>query len=102
MELTKQDSAKIEQKTQEMRNRMYQIHNEIASTEIIGESEEGLVKITMNGVHKALGIDISDSLIIMEGKEKLQQSILVAINDAASKFEEISKEKVLVFTKEGI
>ena len=101
MELTKQDSDKIEQKAQEMRIKMYQIHNEIASTEIIGESEKGLVKITMNGVHKALDIDISDALI-MEGKEKLQQSILAAINDAASKFEEISKEKVLVFTKEGI
>lgn len=81
------------QKAQKMQEEMKKAQDEAAKAEITGESGAGLVKVTMNGRHDVLKVDIDPSLM-SEEKEVLEDLLAAAINDAVRRVEENQKEKM--------
>ena len=57
-----------------------------------GLSASGDLKIEMNGDYKVTHISIDESLI--SDREMLEDLIMIAVNDASSKINEISKKKM--------
>ena len=78
---------------QKMQENMKRAQEEIARTEITGESGAGMVRITLNGRHEARKVEINPDAL-KEDKEFLEDLIAAAINDAAQKLEASSKEKL--------
>tara|TARA_Y100001970_G_scaffold50742_1_gene64199 strand:+ start:1890 stop:2207 length:318 start_codon:yes stop_codon:yes gene_type:complete len=78
---------------QQMQKKMAQIQSEIDSLEISGESGGGMVKVVVSGKKNILSVDINPDAIT-DDKEMLEDLILVAINDAIKKVDDISKEKM--------
>ena len=82
---------------QKMQENMKRAQEEIARTEITGESGAGMVKITLNGRHEARKVEINPDAL-KEDKEFLEDLIAAAINDASQKLEASSKEKLAKVT----
>lgn len=78
---------------QAMQEDMQKIQEEVANTEVIGNSGAGLVSVTMNGRHDVLKINIDPSLLTEE-KEILEDLIAAAVNDAVRKVATMSEEKM--------
>jgi DNA-binding YbaB/EbfC family protein len=66
---------------------------EIAALEVTGEAGAGMVKVTLNGRHEARKVQIVQDAL-GEEKEFLEDLIAAAINDAAQKLEQVTKEKM--------
>ena len=82
------------QKMQEqMQKKMQQAQDDLAKTEIHGESGAGMVKITMTGKHDVKRVEIAPDLL-QEDKDILEDLIAAAVNDAVRKVEAVSQEKM--------
>jgi len=84
--------AGMMQKAKQMQEDMEAVQKEIKSLTCEGLSASGALKIKMNGDHKVTHISIDKSLI--SDKEMLEDLIMVAVNDASSQINEISKKKM--------
>ncbi|MCK2183589.1 YbaB/EbfC family nucleoid-associated protein [Halomonas getboli] len=76
---------------QEMQEKMQKAQEEVAKAEVHGEAGAGMIKITMNGRHDVLKVDIDPS-VMEEDKELLEDLLAAAVNDAVRKVEANSKE----------
>ena len=79
---------------QQMQDRMQKVQEEIANTEVTGESGAGLVKITITGSHSVRRVEIDPSLMEEDEKEMLEDLIAAAFNDASRRIEETQKDKM--------
>jgi len=80
---------------QQMQADMQKAQDEIANMQIEGQSGAGLVKVTMNGQHELLQVNIDDSLFgEADDKEMLEDLIAAAVNDASQKLAVQSKDKM--------
>ena len=70
-----------------------QAQEELARTEVTGESGAGLVKVTMTCKHEVRGIKIDDSLL-GEDRDMLEDLLAAGFNDALRNAEAISQEKM--------
>ena len=68
------------------------MEKELVNLEVTGESGAGMVKVVLNGRHEAKKVTIEPKLL-SEDLEMLEDLVAAAINDAARKIEERSKEK---------
>ena len=78
---------------QQMQENMKRLQDELARSEVTGESGAGMVKVTLTGKHQAHRVQI-DPAALKEDKEFLEDLIAAAINDAAQKVETMSNEKM--------
>ncbi|MBB3140171.1 YbaB/EbfC family nucleoid-associated protein [Halomonas organivorans] len=76
---------------QEMQEKMQKAQEEVAKAEVHGEAGAGMIKITMNGRHDVLKVDIDPS-VMQEDKELLEDLLAAAVNDAVRKVEASSKQ----------
>ena len=81
-----------------MQQMMEQTQGELASIEVTGESGAGAVKVTMTARHVVKNINIDDE-IFKEDKSIVEDLVAAAINDAASKVEKITQEKMMDASK---
>lgn len=79
---------------QQMQDRMQKVQEEIANTEVTGESGAGLVKVTITGSHSVRRVEIDPSLMEEDEKEMLEDLIAAAFNDASRRIEETQKDKM--------
>jgi nucleoid-associated protein EbfC len=77
---------------QQMQENMQKAQAELAELEVTGESGAGMVKIVLNGRHEAKKVSIEPKLL-GEDPEMLEDLVAAAVNDAARKIEERTKEK---------
>ena len=84
---------KIMKQAKQMQDKMMETQKELESMEIEGSSGGGAVKVIINGKKELLSLDI-DSELLNDDKEILEDLIIVCINQAQNKVEEISKEKM--------
>jgi hypothetical protein len=77
---------------QQMQENMQKAQAELAQLEVTGESGAGMVKIVLNGRHEAKKVSIEPKLLT-EDLEMLEDLVVAAVNDAARKIEERTKEK---------
>lgn len=83
----------IMKQAQQMQEKMQKVQDEIAGTEVTGESGAGMVKITMNGAHNCRRVEI-DAALLDDDRDMLEDLIAAAINDAARRINEVQKEKM--------
>jgi len=77
---------------QQMQENMQKAQEELAALEVTGESGAGMVRIVLNGRHEAKKVSIEPKLLT-EDLEMLEDLVVAAVNDAARKIEERTKEK---------
>ncbi|MFC6439576.1 YbaB/EbfC family nucleoid-associated protein [Bowmanella sp. JS7-9] len=87
----------IMKQAQQMQERMQRAQQELADLEVVGQSGAGLVKVTMTCNHNVRRVEIDESLMEDE-KDMLEDLIAAAINDAAQRVEQTSKEKMSSIT----
>ena len=82
---------------QQMQERVQKLQEDVAKTEVTGESGAGLVKITMTGRHDVRKVNI-DSSLLGEAKEVLEDLIAAAMNDAVRRAEKNQQDKMSELT----
>jgi len=85
--------GELMKKAQKMQENMQKAQEEIAKTEVTGESGAGLVKVVMNGRHDVLKVEIDPSLL-SEEKDILEDLLAAAVNDAVRRVEANQKDKM--------
>ena len=78
---------------QKMQEQVQRVQEEIANTEVVGESGGGLVRVIMNGRHDIKSVTIDPDLMNDE-KTMLEDLMAAAVNDANRRVEALSKEKL--------
>ena len=78
---------------QQMQENMKRLQDELARTEVTGESGAGMVKVTLSGKHQAHRVQI-DAAALKEDKEFLEDLVAAAINDAVQKVEQMARDKM--------
>jgi DNA-binding YbaB/EbfC family protein len=85
------------QQAQKMQENLKRAQEEIARTEVTGESGAGMVKVTLSGKHQARKVEIAADAL-KEDKEFLEDLIAAAINDASQKLEAVTQQKMAAVT----
>lgn len=96
--IDKSTLSDIMKAAQEMQKKMQVVQQELLSSEIIGESGAGYVKITMNGRYITKRVFI-DPALLKEPKNVMEDLIAAAINDATNKVEKLSQNKLQALSK---
>ena len=87
------DINKLMQQAQVMQKQLEEANKQLSAMEFEGSASNGLVKITCNGDHKVLSVNIDESIINKEDKEMIEDLIMIATNDAINKADASKKEK---------
>lgn len=83
----------IMKQAQEFQANLQKVQDEIANSEVTGESGAGLVKVVMNGRHEVKRVNIDNSLF-NDDREMVEDLIAGAVNDANKKVENMTREKM--------
>ncbi len=83
----------IMKQAQQMQENLKKVQDDIAKTEVTGESGAGLVKVTMTGKHDVKKINIDPSLI-GDDVDMLEDLVAAAVNDANRRVEIMTQEKM--------
>ena len=67
---------------QKMQEQMAKAQEELEEAEIVGESGNGLVKVTVNGKKVVSGIKLDASVVDPDDIEMLQDLVTAAVNEA--------------------
>ncbi|MDD9812541.1 MAG: YbaB/EbfC family nucleoid-associated protein [Gammaproteobacteria bacterium] len=78
---------------QAMQESMQKAQEELAATEVRGQSGGGLVTVTMTCRYAARRIDI-DPALFEDDREVLEDLVVAAVNDAVRKIEAATEEKM--------
>lgn len=71
---------------QQMQDNMKKAQEELANTEVEGQSGAGMVKVTMTGRYDVKRVQIDD-IVLGEDREILEDLLAAAVNDAVRKVE---------------
>lgn len=81
---------------QVMQENMKKAQEQLAQTEVEGQSGAGMVKVVMTCAHVIRRVSIDSS--VMDDKEMLEDLVAAAFNDAVRRGETLSQEKMSGFT----
>ncbi len=91
--MMKNQLAGLMKQAQQMQENMQRAQEELARTEVEGQSGAGLVKITMTCRHDVKRVAIDPSLI-GEDRDMLEDLVAAAFNDAVRRAEAMTQEKM--------
>ena len=89
--------AGLMQQAQKMQENMKRVQEELASTEVEGQSGAGMVKVTMTCKYDVRRVAIDPSLV-GDDKDMLEDLVAAAFNDAVRRAEEVSQQKMASIT----
>lgn len=89
--------AGLMQQAQKMQENMKRMQDELAATEVEGQSGAGAVKVTMSCKHDVRRVAIDPSLV-GDDKDMLEDLVAAAFNDALRRAEEVSQQKMASIT----
>lgn len=79
---------------QKLQAEMAKAQEQLAEERVEGVSGGGMVKVTANGRGDILDISIDPEVLVPDDKEILEDLVLAAINEAARKTGELSRERL--------
>lgn len=82
------------QQARKMQEQMEKAQEELENAEVVGKAGGEMVVVTMNGKKEIKSIKLDKSAVDPDDIEMLEDLIIVAINDAKAKAEELSKDKM--------
>ena len=91
--MMKNQLAGLMKQAQAMQDNMKRAQDELALTEVEGQSGAGLVKVTMSCKHDVKRVTIDPSLLA-DDKDMLEDLVAAAFNDAVRRAEQVSTEKM--------
>ena len=91
--MMKNQLAGLMKQAQQMQDNMKKAQEELAQTEVEGQSGAGMVKIVMTCRHDVKRVTIDPSLQ-REDKDMLEDLLAAAINDAVRRVEATTQEKM--------
>src|SRR5512137_440188 len=94
--MMKAQIAGLMQKAQKMQEDMKRMQEELANTEVEGQSGAGMVKVVMTCKHDVKRVIIDPS--VMDDKEMLEDLVAAAVNDANRRAEQTTQDKMSGFT----
>ena len=85
--------AGLMKQAQQMQENMKKVQEQLASTEVEGQSGAGLVKVIMTCKHDVKRVTIDESLL-KDDKDMLEDLVAAAMNDAVRRVENTVQEKM--------
>lgn len=82
------------QQAKKMQEQMTKAQEELENAEVVGKAGGEMVVVTMNGKKEIKSIKLDKTAVDPDDVEMLEDLIIVAINDATQKAEELSKDKM--------
>ena len=89
----KGNMSKMLKQAQQMQKDIENVQNELDGLQINSESGGGLVQVTINGKMELLDLNLQDE-ILTEEKEIIEDLIISAINNAISKAQDESQNRM--------
>ena len=87
------DIMGLMKQAQAMQDNLKRAQEELARTEVEGQSGAGLVKVTMTCRHDVKRVTI-DPTLLAEDKDMLEDLVAAAVNDAVRRVEATTQEKM--------
>ena len=91
--MMKNQLAGLMKQAQQMQDNMKKAQEELARTEVEGQSGAGMVKVVMTCRHDVKRVTVDPSLL-SEDKDMLEDLLAAAINDAVRKVEATTQDKM--------
>ena len=91
--MMKNQLAGLMKQAQQMQENMKRAQDDLAQTEVLGQSGAGLVKVTMTCRHDVRRVSIDPSLL-GEDKDMLEDLVAAAVNDAVRHVESTTQQKL--------
>jgi len=85
--------AGLMKQAQQMQENMKKVQDELATTEVEGQSGAGMVKVVMTCRHDVKRVTIDESLL-KDDKDMLEDLVAAAMNDAVRRVEATVQEKM--------
>ena len=95
--MMKNQLAGLMQQAQKMQDNMKRLQEELAQTEVEGQSGAGMVKVTMSCKKQVRRVAIDPSLV-GDDKDMLEDLVAAAFNDAVRRAEETEQQKMAGLT----
>ncbi len=89
----KNQLAGLMKQAQQMQENMKKVQDQLAATEVEGQSGAGLVKVVMTCRHDVKRVAIDETLL-KDDKDMLEDLIAAAVNDAVRRVESTVQEKM--------
>ena len=86
------DLEKFLKQATRIQDQMKKTNSKLVQQEVTGVAGGGMIKITMNGRHDVVRVDISDEL--MDDREILEDMVAGAINDAVRKVDKVNEAAI--------
>ncbi len=90
--------ANLMKQAQGFQQKLADLKEELEKEEVSASSGGGMVTVTMNGKQKVRSIRIDPALVKPEDTGMLEDLILVAINEAQDRVQEMVKERMTALT----
>ena len=88
------DIRMLMKQAQQMQAKMAKAQQEMEGKTVQAEVGGGQVKVSMNGKHRLLSIEIAPDSLDPDDLEFLQDMILAAVNEAAGKVDELVEKEM--------
>ena len=85
--------GKMMKQAQQMQKKMGEVQQKLSELKITGNTNDGLVKVLMDGKQKVIDIKIDPSLL-SEEIDMLEDLVLTAVNQAVMKSHEIAEKQM--------
>lgn len=85
--------AGLMKQAQQMQENMKKVQEQLAETEVEGQSGAGMVKVVMTCRHDVKRVTIDESLL-KDDKDMLEDLVAAAVNDAVRRVEATVQEKM--------
>ena len=85
--------AGLMKQAQQMQENMKKVQEQLAETEVEGQSGAGMVKVVMTCRHDVKRVTIDESLL-KDDKDMIEDLVAAAVNDAVRKVEKTTQEKM--------
>ena len=82
----------------QMQNRLAKIQEELAEATVEATAGGGVIKATVTGQQKLVGVVIDPTVVDPDDVEMLQDLIVVAVNDALTKAQEMAAQRLSSLT----
>lgn len=82
---------------QKMQEDALRAKQEIAETELEGQAQGGLVKVTIKGDKQPVSVSIDPQVVDPDDTEMLEDLVLVALKDATEKADKLNADKMGAF-----
>lgn len=92
------NQAQMMQQVKKMQADMARVQEELANTTVTGVAAGSAVTVEMNGEFRCTKVTVSKEAVDPDDVETLEDLIVVALNDAVAKVQELSSRKMGALT----